>query len=443
MRIGFIHAALILAVSARAATAQPPTSYSPTMHAGTDGAQTVPTEALPLAPTLGPQAPPPVGPNPNGPPPLPDCGPGAFDPPAPREPPPGSFTAEYLHWWVHKTLPPLVTSSESGAPGILGQTGTLLIFGGSLRDTEDHNGARLTMDHWFQNAPFGIEGRVDYLGERRTSFDVASHPDGAPALSRPVINALTGQETAENVSLPGAFAGGIQAYSSTFWWDAQTNLLVQIDPVAGMPGLFLGLRYMDLDENLNIFQNSTALLGGLVGNNGNFFGQPTNAFIVDQFRTRNQFMGGQIGGQMKFEGPKLFCQLRGSFGVGYTHQDVTAFGSSTLTFADGTVNNVPGGLLVQPTNGGHFTHDKVSVLPEGEVTLGWHICCWADFLVGYNFLYWSNVVRPGDVVDRTINPTQLPTSVQGTGLVGAPRPAMFHDSDFWAQGLSLGLEIHF
>ena len=57
-----------------------------------------------------------------------------------------------------------------------------------------------------------------------------------------------------------------------------------------------------------------------------------------------------------------------------------------------------------------------------------------------NFLFLSNVARPGNQIDRTVNTTQL----FGTPpVVGPARPApLFNQSDFWAQGVNVGLEFH-
>ena len=51
-----------------------------------------------------------------------------------------------------------------------------------------------------------------------------------------------------------------------------------------------------------------------------------------------------------------------------------------------------------------------------------------------------DVLRPGDQIDRTINPTQAAGGV----LVGPPRPApLFNTTDFWAHGVNAGLELSF
>ena len=63
--------------------------------------------------------------------------------------------------------------------------------------------------------------------------------------------------------------------------------------------------------------------------------------------------------------------------------------------------------------------------------------------IGYDFMYWSQVVRPGSQVDRNINLSQ--SSVFGSGaLMGPASPsAVINHTDFWAQGITLGLEFQF
>ena len=67
---------------------------------------------------------------------------------------------------------------------------------------------------------------------------------------------------------------------------------------------------------------------------------------------------------------------------------------------------------------------------------------WRAF-VGYDFMYWSQVVRPGNQVDRNINLSQ--SAVFGSGALTGPAYPMplFNRSDFWAQGLNAGLEFRF
>ena len=69
---------------------------------------------------------------------------------------------------------------------------------------------------------------------------------------------------------------------------------------------------------------------------------------------------------------------------------------------------------------------------------------------GYSLLYLSQVARPGDQIDASgqaagstnvnVNPSQL----SGGDLTGVPSPQhRFITTDFWAQGLSFGLDYRF
>ena len=64
--------------------------------------------------------------------------------------------------------------------------------------------------------------------------------------------------------------------------------------------------------------------------------------------------------------------------------------------------------------------------------------------VGYNFLYWSNVIRPGDQIDTVIDVNRVPRFVPPGVIVpdaGVQRPAvLFRETDFWAQGINFGVQ---
>jgi hypothetical protein len=105
-----------------------------------------------------------------------------------------------------------------------------------------------------------------------------------------------------------------------------------------------------------------------------------------------------------------------------------------------------GGYFAVPTNIGSHSRATFGILPEAEVNLGYRIADWLSVSAGYSFLYINSVARPGDQVNRNINPTQ---SVSWTGelnaaLKGTAEPSFeFHGSSFWAHGLNAGLTFHF
>ena len=79
------------------------------------------------------------------------------------------------------------------------------------------------------------------------------------------------------------------------------------------------------------------------------------------------------------------------------------------------------------------------MVPELDVNLGYRLNKNWRVMVGYTFLYWSNVVRPGEHISRDLNPNQLPPAENP--LTGASRPGFAFDSvDYWAQGINAGLE---
>ena len=57
---------------------------------------------------------------------------------------------------------------------------------------------------------------------------------------------------------------------------------------------------------------------------------------------------------------------------------------------------------------GRFVRSVFAVLPEAAVKVGYRFRDRSRFYVGYNFLYLSDAVRPGDQVDTTVDPSQVP-----------------------------------
>ena len=79
-------------------------------------------------------------------------------------------------------------------------------------------------------------------------------------------------------------------------------------------------------------------------------------------------------------------------------------------------------------------------MPEFSVRPGYRIAPQTRVFAAYNLIYWSDLVRPGGVIDTEINPNLLPPPLPG----GAARPLPLADStDFLAHGLTLGVAIRF
>ena len=103
-----------------------------------------------------------------------------------------------------------------------------------------------------------------------------------------------------------------------------------------------------------------------------------------------------------------------------------------------------GGVYAQGSNIGQFTRSVFAVVPEGTFKVGLKLGDRGRFFVGYNFLYVSDAVRPGDQLDRTLNPMQIPLVGSGRAFAGPERPQpLLTRTDFWTQGLVIGFETRF
>ena len=186
-----------------------------------------------------------------------------------------------------------------------------------------------------------------------------------------------------------------------------------------------GLRYANLEERIAIVEDLEAIDG-------------TTFFVMDSFGTDNDFLGGELGFVWEWEYCRWKVDLLSRLAIGNTRQRVVINGSTSIEGAA----PLEGGLLAQSTNIGSFESDKLSVLPELGITLGYQLTCNLSFTAGYSFMYWSNVVRPGNQIDLDVNPMLIPRD-NAVPIVPAAndRPRLiFDETDFFAHGLNFGLE---
>jgi hypothetical protein len=216
-----------------------------------------------------------------------------------------------------------------------------------------------------------------------------------------------------------------------------------------------GFRFLDLHENLNINQGSNLLSEGVASFLGSTVVAPNLLTLQDSFATRNQFYGGQIGAHVEWVHGCWFVDVVGKLALGVTHETVVVNGITTLTPIL-TLNTTPpqpvfgtptaavGGLLATSTNIGHPGRTAFALVPEVGLTAGYQCGQYVRFFTGYTFLYWDRVVRPGNQIDSTVNLTQVPIHPSFGPLTGPAQPIVpLQQTDFWAQGLSFGVEIRF
>jgi hypothetical protein len=204
--------------------------------------------------------------------------------------------------------------------------------------------------------------------------------------------------------------------------------------------LLVGYRFFNVNEDLTFVTSQQ--------DDVNFFpGQFVNTF--DQFETKNYFHGGQVGLRCRWTRGPWSLGSTVKVAMGNSHQVLNVRGTSTTNTGLNYLSQIPvttvaGGIYAQPTNIGQYERDRFAVLPEVSLQLGLQLTSHVRTFAGYTFMYMSSVARPGNQVDGTINSTQLVsfTGVPTGPLNGEPRPApIFHSTDYWTQGINVGIEF--
>ena len=123
----------------------------------------------------------------------------------------------------------------------------------------------------------------------------------------------------------------------------------------------------------------------------------------------------------------------GRVGLGNVRQQVTINGSRVTAVPGLTPVTQNQGFLALNSNQGVFERDVFNVVPELNAKLDVHLTRCVDLTLGYTFIYFNHIARPGDQIDQVIDPTQT-----------TPQPAFqFRDSDLWLHGFNVGVRAKF
>jgi hypothetical protein len=348
---------------------------------------------------------------------------------------------EYLGWWTRSTQLP-VLAATGPIPASLADpvTTPVPVLSGSFGQTL-HGGARFSGGWWFSDDQRrGIDTRFLFLFRNGTGFTTNSAQ--FPVLGRPFfnVNDPVGPLT-DVIGAPGRSSGGLAVHLDNSLWGAEVNYrrFLAGNPCFRLDGL-VGYRYLNFSETLTITET------GIVDPNNPMLaaGRAPFATATDRFRTENNFHGGQVGLTAEARRGRWFVNGRGSIAFGTVFQTAEIAGGQTQAFPNGTAGQFAGGLLALPgANIGTFNQSKFAVLPEVGLNLGYHVTPNMRVFVGYNFLYLSSVLRPANVIDPMVDASRVPNFLPNPApvLAGVPRPSpQFNTTDFWAQGISFGLQ---
>lgn len=332
--------------------------------------------------------------------------------------------AEYLQLFMADApyAGPWVTTSRAADQGRLGAPSTTALFGGHGQALGAFSGIRLTGGSWFNNQrTYGAEISAFVLPTK--THDVFITGDGAPGtvLALPFTLQTNGQATPSSVVLgqQASATNGVQIRTSTELWGVEANGLRMVCQAADAPrdlSLLAGVRFLQLGERFAMSSESTAT-GSLVNRS-------------DSVHTQASFFGVQIGGRGVRRWGRLSLLGVAKIGFGAASNLVTMSGQYN-GFRFGSPNPDVSPANIQR----NYLYD-FSVIPELQARLSYDVRPGWRLSAGYDFLYWTRVLRPGNQLDTSLD------SASSTAALTAPfstSPVDRH-SNFWLQGWNIAIE---
>jgi len=347
---------------------------------------------------------------------LPERNPGTRQPPCPCLP-------LGRVWLVPSYF--LGTSRNDSVPALASDGGGTLLAGEHL-EHGFRSGMRLDTGAWLDPCQnWGVEGHFFFMESSLADFQARSAGDRL--LTRPFLTPA-GSRGDDVIAAPDVGPGGIAVTAPLTFLSAEANgrrtLFCEDNRRLD---LLLGYRFVRLAESVRI---ATAQ-GSVAGD--------TTRLVEDKFRTENQFHGGQVGVTGEYRLGRWYADGTAAIAFGLTWERLDIDGSTRSTSPGGT-QVAGGGLLALPSNSSRSREADFAVVPEANLMVGYQLADHWRAFIGYTFLYVSNVARPGQAIDPVVNLTQLPPGP----LVGALRPQRKDAvTDFWVQGINLGLEVRY
>lgn len=347
------------------------------------------------------------------------------------------FIGDYLLMFTkNDRVPTLLTTGPTAdtRPGAIGREFTRILYGDAI-DFEERHGGRFTLemplgaaDEWSLAASYMLLGSRT-VGPKRFS-------PGSPVLARPFFDVVNRREDSLLVAFPGLAAGSIAIDADSFMQGAEAHLQRELHwHEHRRLVLFAGLRYLNLDEELRIAQIS--FLSRRPGPPGS-----GRVNIQDRFDADNDFFGGQVGASAELDYKRFTFNVTSKVALGNVHETIAVRGRTVIDTAP--VTDRPAGFFALATNSGRFSRNNFAVVPEVSAKLGLRISERLTVFGGYSYLYWSNVARPGEQIDRNLNPNLIPTSASFGGPATPRQPVMpFRTSDYWVQGMIWGFEFSY
>lgn len=382
-----------------------------------------------------------------------------------------SLTGDYLWWWMKRAPSPapyVTTTNELGEgipdefTGALGDPSTQALVGQNSLNFGTFSGLRLRGN---ATGPlFGLE-LGGFLLERRSGGDfiaadlptsTAGTDGGFPFLARTFYDVVADRENAYFVSVPTFSTGSTHISNQVQFFGYEANATARLacwncTEITG----FIGHRYLGFNENLTFNDRITSLADANQPDQVAIFYRGQDVYrdgvvsINDTFRTSNRFYGAQLGTTTRYSLSDLLTfSFRGSVAFGVNQQLVQIDGYTQLrpdpTDPVQNVRRTAGGIYAQPSNMGRYYNSEFSWAAEAEFNFEYVISHNWKARLGYSLLNWSNVVRPGDQIDRRLDRRGVPSDPSFDPNVTPTVPVFaFKQADIWVQGFTFGLELQY
>ena len=333
--------------------------------------------------------------------------------------------------------PPLLTSSSAGTAatqaGVLGDPGTNVLFGGKDLGGGFLPGERIASGTWLNSSQtWGVEGSYVQLNRQAKSYTFSG--DSTSILARPFFNVTTGQQDSLLVNDPGQQSG-------TFSANVASNLQV-VDVLLRRnlnrgPELAVdllgGYRFQQLNDHLELVNNLS-----FSGSQAAF---PAGSTIqqADRFDARNTFQGGVVGIATSFHHQSWDIDASLKIAIGQTHSHLDIEGTTATIIPGQGSTFLPGGVLALPSNIG--TQDAINSRSSRS---GHHVRLRSLAAVAGNHRLRPGVLEWRGTAGQADRPEHRSAAVSTPAVTNAARPEFsLHTSDYWAQGLNLGLDFRF
>jgi hypothetical protein len=333
-------------------------------------------------------------------------------------------------WWRQgRDYPPLVTTDSVTASPT--EAGTLpdaaILFGDGRDGTNMQAGLRFDIGWWCDPRQcVGYGWRFFVLGKDSGEFNIDSLDN--PVLAVPFRDVDADDNEAILIAFPSLRSGEIHiaANSDIVGNDLYGRFLLCRDHDSRLD-FITGWHYSRIKDAVAIRTRSTITeVGGTIP-------QGTEFNTFDEFEAHSEFNGGILG--LMWEGNCGCCttNLMARMSLGNMHEIMRIRGSNRIDDPLTPPVTDTGGIFTAASNIGEFTRDEFTAVTEVGLTFAYRFRPCTQLTVGYSFLYWSDALNPGHAIDTGVSPSGA-----------ADRPSFsFRHSDYWAQGINLGLQWQF